>query len=764
MFSQKGDPFSGTCQMDEPLADCGVERASLLSTPSGTNSWNARRLSRTRPFDHPTTAVRCPRVQSSDSRYVTQPRADGFFSARRGSNRSRKDSMTTQPQITVEDLWIELPTGVRLSARRWYRADLTAAAPTIFEHLPYRLTDLRANRDNSWYQPLAAAGYVGLRVDIRGTGNSEGLFTDEYSAEELDDAEALVAWIRNQPWSDGTVGMIGISYSGFNALQLGTRNPPGLKAVIAAGFADDRFEQDVHRIGGAVHDQGLAWAQMCTGVVTLPPDPRFVDEDAWLQRWEQRLDAFEPPILKWLGHQRKDEYWTHGSARYGYDSMTCAVYAVSGWNDRYRDGVLSLMEHYDGPKKGLIGPWEHAWPQEAGIGPRLEFVSEAIRWFDHWLRGEDNGIMDEPSFHVWVEESSAPSTSFRHQDGKWVGLKSWPDDAVGSLDFSGSSTGLHSGSVLLDTDCAISSDSLIGLDGGVSAPFKSAATDLPRDQRADDGRSTAFDSPVLTEAIDILGQITVGLTVASKTTVATLSARLCDVFPDGTSRLISVGMMNLTMRDGQEQPTPLPRDRDVPVDIIFQGIGYTVPAGHRLRLSLSSNYWPWMWPSPETPHLTMVKGSRLSLSVPRLLTGSTRPVSDFYTSTPAHETVSGSWAANADPDENSTTIVHDLGSGRLERRSTSKIVTHPFMSDGAELTFRTTQEDRITDGEPLSAVSIMTVEETLQRRFWSTSVTTRTEISCDRENFIVDTTLTAKNDQTIVRDMTWHEVIPRDHG
>lgn len=670
--------------------------------------------------------------------------------------------MSSGAQVSVEDLWIPLPDGTRLAARRWATAGEERPRPTIFEHLPYRLSDFRAGRDHSWYAPLAEAGYVGLRVDIRGTGNSDGHFEDEYSDQELDDAEAIIAWIRKQPWSDGSVGMIGISYSGFNALQLGTRNPEGLKAVIAAGFADDRFDQDVHRIGGGVHDQGLSWSQLCLGILSFPPDPMIVGEDRWLDQWTERLDGLEPPILRWLAHQRKDEFWRRESARDGYDDMRCAVYAVSGWNDRYRDGVLSLLSEYSGPRKGLIGPWEHAWPHEAGIGPRLDFITEAIRWFDHWLLGIDDGIMDESTLHAWVESSAPPSSAFREQDGTWVALDGWPAAAIEQRHLWSTSNALVDVASPLATEVVISDVAIIGLDGGVSAPFKSAATDLPRDQRAEDGRSTTFDTEPLPGPLALLGQAEFALALVSDVPLATVSVRLCDVFPDGTSRLITQGLLNLAMRDSSSHPTPLPVDRAFDAVVRFQGIGYEIAAGHRLRLAVSVNYWPWIWPSPVAPRLSIPQGSAPVLRLPVLDRAGVREVASHFRRDVDGASVDGTWLATADPEQNRTTVEHDLGSGTVERRSVSQIVSRPFRSVGADLTFRAEMHDRMVDGDPLSVTSTAIVDETLGRGDWQTSVDTITRISCDVDSFHVDVRVTAKHGGAIVRDLRWTRAIPRD--
>jgi len=264
------------------------------------------------------------------------------------------------PVSEVDDLWIPLPDGARLSAHLWLPPGADAApVPAIVEVSPYRHEDHTRRRDAVRHPYFAEHGYASLRVDIRGSGASGGVLLDEYTEQEQEDVCAALEWVASQPWCTGSLGMIGLSWGGFAALQAAARRPAALKAVVALCASADRYGADVKYHGGCVLGcELLPWSSTMLAMSVRPPDPDLVGE-GWRELWLERLEQAVPFAETWLAHQRRDEYWHIGSPSDDYAAVECPVYAVGGWADPYRQAVLDLLASLSGPRKGLIGPWSH---------------------------------------------------------------------------------------------------------------------------------------------------------------------------------------------------------------------------------------------------------------------------------------------------------------------------------------------------------------------------------------------------------------------
>ena len=334
----------------------------------------------------------------------------------------------------IENTWITLSDGTRLAAKIWLPDDAEDdPVPGVLEFLPYRKRDGTAARDELLYPYLAGHGYAGVRVDLRGHGDSDGLPEDEYTPQEQADGAEVIAWIAEQPWCTGAVGMHGISWGGFNGLQIAALRPPALRAIITLCSTDDRYSDDVHYKGGLVLGLDmLHWATYMLLANAEPPDPEMVGADRWRDLWLGRIDASQPLAEIWLDHQRRDAYWKQGSVIEDHSAITAAVYAVGGWQDGYTNAVPRLLEGLSCPRKGLIGPWGHAWPQNATPLPAIGFLQESLRWWDHWLKGIDNGIMQEPMLRAWVQDSVRPATTHHERPGRFVSADAWPPPASGA--------------------------------------------------------------------------------------------------------------------------------------------------------------------------------------------------------------------------------------------------------------------------------------------------------------------------------------------
>lgn len=514
--------------------------------------------------------------------------------------------------VEIPHMGIPMSDGICLSARVWMPkgAELTPL-PAILEYIPYRKRDGTAVRDQLSHPWMARQGYVCVRVDQRGNGESEGLFDDEYSPQEMKDALEVIAWLAAQPWCSGKVGMMGISWGGFNGLQAAANGAPALKAVISLCSTVDRYADDIHFKGGCLMGESIAWAATAASWFSPPPDPALVG-DRWRAIWLERLEKAPFLARTWHEHPLRDGYWKHGSVCEDYDAIRAAVFAIGGWHDGYRNTPAHLAANLKAPVRALVGPWNHKYPHMAVPGPRIGFLQEALRWWDRWLKGIDNGVEREPAYTAWLMDSVKPATSFAHRPGRWIAEAEWPSPRIGTRR-------LHLGFGRLGeapeafTQQAVPSTAA-GLCAGEYFPFGFGPGELPDDQRADDALSACFDSAPTTGITDIVGAPRVALRLAADKPRAQIAVRLNDLRPDGTSALITMGVLNLRHRTSHEAAEPLVPGQVYEVALDLDQIAYRLPAGHRLRIAVSTSYWPFLWPEPE-PVTAKISGGHLDLPV-----------------------------------------------------------------------------------------------------------------------------------------------------
>ncbi|MEX0824658.1 MAG: CocE/NonD family hydrolase, partial [Pirellulaceae bacterium] len=414
-------------------------------------------------------------------------------------------------------------------------------------------------------------------------------------------------------WCNGRCGTIGISWGGFNGLQIAALQPPQLKAIVTICSTDDRYADDVHYMGGCLLGDNLSWASNMLGYMTSPPDPAIVG-DKWKAMWMERLEGVQPWLKAWLTHQTRDGYWKHGSICEDYSKIETPVMAVSGWSDPYTNSVFRLLENLpkDLPRMGLVGPWGHKYPHIGRPGPAIGFLQETLRWWDLYLKGEETGIDAEPMLRVYMQASMPPSTGYEHRLGRWVSEPVWPSPHIEQRSYALASDrhGLAMNADGTATDglvrdpLTVCSPVSLGYFGGKWCG-ESAPPDLPDDQREEDGGALVFDSPELTEPLEILGQPVVELDLESDQPVAMVAVRLSDVLPDGRVTRLSYGLLNLTHRDGHEQPQALQPGKRYQIRAPLNYLAESFTPGHRLRIAVSTSYWPLAWLPPELTTLTI---------------------------------------------------------------------------------------------------------------------------------------------------------------
>ncbi|MFO7572358.1 MAG: CocE/NonD family hydrolase [Gaiellaceae bacterium] len=500
--------------------------------------------------------------------------------------------------------WIPMADGTRLAARLFLPDQLPA--PVLLEALPYRMDDLTASYDSEYGRLCREGGFAVCRLDIRGTGSSEGIALDEYHPQEQADVCEAIAWLAAQEWSCGRVGMYGTSWSGFNSLQVAMERPPALGAIASIYASDDRYTDDVHYMGGVLKALDLVdWEIYMAASNVLPPVPA-VFGDGWREEWRRRIEGTEPWLLHWLEEQADGPYWRHGSLRPHYERIACPTMLVAGWADGYTNIAFRALEGLRCPKRVLVGPWAHMSTATSIPGPHIDLVPELIRWFARWLRDERNGIDEEPPLAVFARRSTRPAPELPEMRGEWRSEPAWPPERRRELVLRPDGDGVDRIDVSGD----------VGVAAWISCAGKPPWV-LPGDQRDDDARSLTYDWEPLANELEILGHPRVRLTVTSPEPVAFVSVRLCDVFPDDASALVSRGVLNLAHREGHDHPVPLEPGAPTEVEIELEATSWTFERGHRLRLALAGSDWPNTWPPPHGGSLVVERGS-VALALPVL--------------------------------------------------------------------------------------------------------------------------------------------------
>jgi putative CocE/NonD family hydrolase len=657
----------------------------------------------------------------------------------------------------IENTYIPLKDGTRLAARIWLPQDAESdPVPGILEFLPYRKRDATAQRDALTHPYFAGHGYASVRVDMRGSGESDGLLEDEYLKQEQDDALEVIAWIARQRWCTGKVGMMGISWGGFNALQVAARRPPALKAIITLCSTDDRYADDVHYMGGSLLCVNLIWATTMLSYMSRPPDPALVGK-RWRSVWLDRLQRNPLMIEPWHRHQRRDAYWKHGSVVEDYGRIQCPVYAIGGWADAYSNAIPRLLAGLKVPRKGLIGPWGHKYPHFAKPDPAMDFPGEALRWWDHWLKGRASGIMDEPMYRAWMLQSVKPAPYQDVWPGRWVAEASWPSRNVKRRVFTLNRDGMAP-KPGKEVGLTVASPEDIGANCGEWSSMGTTVPDLPGDQRFEDAGSLTFDTAPLGRPLEIMGQPMAELMVSADRKLAQIILRLCDVAADGSSLRVSYGILNLTHRNGHERPEPLEPGRRYKIRVALNDVAYAFPAGHRIRLAVSTAYWPTVWPSPERVSLTLLAGrSRLSLPVrvPRKEDKGLRDLGPGRATPPERRTSLRSGASRR-------SFTRDLMGGASEfvlevDNGLARIEEH-----GLEVGSKMTQTFRIRPDDPLSAKAEVLFTQHVGRGPWRTRTEVRTTMTATHDQFLIGASLDAYEGEVRVFTKAWDSAISRD--
>ncbi len=657
----------------------------------------------------------------------------------------------------IENTWIPMSDGTKLAAKIWLPKNAEKnPVPGILEYIPYRKRDLKAYNDHQMHGYFARNGYAGVRVDLRGSGDSEGILRDEYLQQELNDGVEVIRWIASQPWCDGKVGMIGISWGGFNGLQIAAMQPPELKAVITVASTDDRYADDVHYMGGCLLSDNLSWASVMFAHNSCPPDPEIVGEK-WRDMWQQRLEGSGLWLKNWLEHQRRDDYWKHGSVCEDYEAIKCPVMAVSGWADGYSNTVFRLLENLKVPRKGIVGAYGHKYPHMGGPGPAIDFLKKSVRWWDQWLKGIDNGVKDEPMLRTWVLDSVSPLSSER--PGRWIDEKKWPSPKIEEREYQLNSlkVGSHVNPPRESGSLKIKSPLNVGLFGGKWCSY-SESTDLPSDQREEDGGALVFDSPALEEDYEILGKPNLKLKLKSDKRIAQVAARISDVGPDGRATRVTFGLLNLTHRESSEQPQELEPGKTYEVIVPMNYIAQRFPAGNQIRVSVSTSYWPLAWPAPESATLTIFPEESSLVLPKRNISGRDKsekalekpgPLDELDTTllVPAHR----EWI-----------VERNLATNEVIQKVENKDPQYRLNHIDVEIRKDATERYSYSNNKYETLRGEVKGIREFRREGWKIKTITRTILTSTTTHFVIRATLDAYEGDVRVFSRSFDESIPRD--
>jgi predicted acyl esterase len=667
----------------------------------------------------------------------------------------QSDDQADSEIIDLQTTWITMPDGVRLAADIYMPVGAEAGEryPVLLEYLPYRKTEGRASRF-SLFSYFVDRGYIVARVDIRGTGNSEGkLIPYEYSDIELDDGEVVIDWLSKQPFSNGNVGMFGISWGGFNSIQMAMRNPPALKAIIPIMATDDLYNDDVHFIDGIMHVDSYELGVDATNL--LPGAPDFELYDAY---FEERFSG-TPWLQIYKEEQRDGPFWDRASLNSDYSSIKIPVYAMGGWYDGYRDSIPRMLQHMQAPIKALIGPWGHTWPNEPYPTPGIEWRHEAVRFFDKWLKGIDNNIMDEPAFAVYVRDWHAPGLTLEHAPGKWRWEDSWPlQRGIDKKLFFGADNELSTDA----TEQAQASLRYVPSDGVDAGGTVMWWGDFMADQTDVDASSFSFTGEPLQQDMEILGFPTALLKASATAPLAHWYVRLSDVSPDGQVTQITGAGLNGAQRNSAQEPESLVPGEIYDLDVELHFTSWVFRKGHRIRVSISNAQWPMFWPTPYAMESSLYfggeDGSRIVLPV---VPAADRPTPNFRAiehypglegyGTSESDTLSG-YAEFEDVRRD------DKGNAFVVMKNRTR-TTYPWA------TIRHVEDitHRVNDLDPADAsvtgdYSII-VEKPDQTLIWRGII----DWHSDEDNFYFKYTKSVTGDEELLKERVWEKTIPRDH-
>jgi len=658
-------------------------------------------------------------------------------------------------EIEITEAKIKMSDGVFLAADIFWPADANKKDrfPILLEYLPYRKNESRS-RNYSLYSYFLEHDYLVVRVDMRGTGNSEGLTIPyEYSDIELNDGEEVIDWLSKQEWSSGSVGMFGISWGGFNSIQMAMRNPPALKAFVAIMATEYLYQEDVHYMDGIIV-AGDSWMMSNDLYNALPGAPDFKMDEEWLKN---RFNV-EPSVYTYMEQQRDGEFWDRASARNKYNLIKVPGYHIGGWYDGYRNSLPRMLENVEAPTKAMIGPWDHDFPHNAALKPQVEWRAEAVRWFDHWMKNIDTGILEEPDFAIYIRDYHPPDDSIENISGFWRWEDSWPIKRIKNQTWYPKKNNSLSKVPGKKGSHFLKNIPSIGLEGGGPTMWWGS---IPPDQRPMDENSLVYDSEVLIEPIEILGRPIANLHVSADAKRANWVVRVSDIAPDGQVTQVAGAAFNGTHRNSSREPEDIIPGEKFLLNIELHFTSWIFNEGHRIRVAISNAQWPMLWPSSLPVNTSLeIGGESTYINLPIMPSGKIETPN--FKEPRANPTLRGYEvldAGNITGYAAISSIQNDPDTGEKFGLATNSGATkYPW---GVER-YEEEIEHRTYDNNPANTTVLGRYKITEELKDRTLDFEQNVEFSSDKENFYLSFHRWVSVDGQLHKKKVWYKIIPRD--
>ncbi|MEM9778045.1 MAG: CocE/NonD family hydrolase C-terminal non-catalytic domain-containing protein, partial [Chloroflexota bacterium] len=414
-------------------------------------------------------------------------------------------------------------------------------------------------------------------------------------------------------------------------------------------------------------------------------------------------------------------------------------------------------ENLSVPCRAIAGPWAHQYPHLATPGPAADFLGEAADWWRQWLDGEDTGQMSAAAYRAFAGEGGLESVNgyAANMPGRWLAsdwhFESYRDHEI---DLFLSEYGLTDEKILAPP-LSFCSPVDTGTAAGELIPH-CLGPEMAVDHRPDDGGGLSFDSAPLVEPVDLWGDAELVVTLSSNRPTGNLIVWLTDVSPEGASKRVTHGMLNLLQRDGDHQAVPMPVDEPVTIRIKLDHVCHRFNPGHRIRLVLSTAYWPLVWPAPDNPTLTLAPElAILTLPAP----------ADAREIDMAHPVAPPSANMRViKPPKNERRVIHDQAKQRtiveiLDYYGEIEYVDNGMVNLGIK-------RERFEIGwlDHLSAEHHLHWTHMLRRGEWQVSTETKAKMTCDKNYFYLQVSITAFEQDAEVWRKIWEAKSPRLFG